>query len=83
MASEDIQAALETHLSSLPMEAGEADPGIIGDWIAVVSMVAVDDEGQPRAEYYLLMRGGNMLPHVAKGLLAEGLDQVDSRLSEE
>lgn len=82
MASEHndrIGQAIEEWVQSLPGE----DPGILGDWIVVASMVAVDEQGTPRCEYYLGFRGGTMLPHVAKGLLSEGMDQVELSRSED
>lgn len=82
MANEEIQQALEEHVLSLPRE-DPGDPGMIGDWVAVVSMVVVDEEGDPRTEYYLVMRGGAMLPHIVKGLLREGIDEASSRTRED
>jgi hypothetical protein len=77
MATEKIGQAIEEHIASLPDQTDGQGAGMLGDWIAVVSMVSVDDAGQPRTQYYLVMREGNMLPHVAKGLLYEGIDEAD------
>jgi hypothetical protein len=72
-----VQEALEEWVASLPMD-GPGDVGLLGDWLAVVSMVAVDADGQPATEYYLVMRDGSMLPHVARGILYQGLEEMDS-----
>jgi hypothetical protein len=71
-----LSEALETWVNSLPAEVIGEDIGMLGEWIAVVSMVSVDSEGDPRTEYYLAMRNGTMLPHVAIGLLYQGLEEV-------
>jgi hypothetical protein len=73
-----IGAAFEDWVHSLPSD-GSGESGILGDWVAVVAMVNVDAEGHPRVEYYLCMRDGSMLPHVGKGLLAEGIDLMDQQ----
>jgi hypothetical protein len=71
-ANEGIGQAIEKWVDSLPSIDGRS-PGILGDWICVAAMVAVDDEGDPRVEYYLALKNGTMLPHLATGLLHEGL----------
>lgn len=76
--SGNVGRALEEWVNGLP-RGDDGDIGMLGDWIAVVCMVAVDDEGQPRAEYYLAMKDGALLPHIAQGLLAEGMDQLERR----
>jgi hypothetical protein len=70
-----LSDALEQWVNSLPME-GDGDIGLLGEWIAVVTMVSVDEDGEPRAEYYLAMRNGTMLPHTALGLLHRGLYEI-------
>lgn len=70
-----VSKALEEWVAGLPFE-GDGDIGILGEWIAVVTMVTVDSEGDPKVEYYLAMRNGTLLPHIATGLLHEGLDQA-------
>lgn len=74
-ANEEIGQRLEQWVRELPSEDG-GDSGMLGDWMAVVSMVSVDDEGQPRVQYYLTMRGGTMLPHMLHGLLDIGKDLI-------
>ena len=73
--SSKVHDAIEGYIADLPSEDGE-DIGMLGDWLTVASMVTVDAEGQPRTQYYLIMRGGGMLPHVALGLLQVGVDEV-------
>lgn len=74
---DDIGQALEAWVSSLPFEGKPGEgPGILGDWIAVVAMVDVGPDGSPRAEYYVALRDGSMLGHVAKGLLRQGMDEL-------
>lgn len=82
MTTEDnqrVSQALEGWVQGLPNQTPGQGSGILGDWIAVVSMVAVSPEGHPVTEYYLCMKDGTMLPHIAKGLLYEGVDQVDAQ----
>lgn len=74
--NEAVGNALEGWVNSLPFE-GDWNPGILGDWVAVVCMVDVDSKGHPVCKYYLAMKEGNMLPHVIKGLLSQGLDEID------
>jgi hypothetical protein len=82
-AHDRIGEALESYVHSLPPgDAVDGDFGMLGDWCAVVAMVAVDDQGIPRVEYYLVMRDGNMLPHVVKGLLGEGIDLAIDRTTD-
>lgn len=75
-ANEAVSAALEAWVDSLPMDE-PGGKGILGEWIAVVCMVDIND-GVPGAQYYLAMRGGNMLPHTAEGLLRQGLTELAS-----
>ena len=82
IANQGIQAALENWIAALPFEGEGNSPGVMGDWIAIVCMVDVDPmDGKPKAQYYLTMRDGALLPHVAKGLLNEGMDQVEMQES--
>lgn len=76
--SAKVHAAIEAYIAALPDSDG-VDVGMLGDWLAVVSMVAVDDEGRPRTQYYLIMRDGSLLPHVALGLLQVGVDEVGEK----
>jgi hypothetical protein len=69
-----VGAALENWVTNLP-NADELEPGdigILGDWLAVVSMVRVNADGIPVTEYYLCMKDGTMLPHMALGMLQVG-----------
>jgi hypothetical protein len=76
-ANRGVAVALEEWVSKLPdrTEAG-GGVGMLGDWMAVVCMVDVREDGVPVCQYYLAMRDGNMLPHVAAGLLSRGLDEL-------
>jgi hypothetical protein len=74
-ANAQVARSLEEWVSSLPFEGG-GDVGVLGDWLAIVCMVSVDSEGDPRAEYYLCMKDGSLLPHVAEGLLAVAEQKV-------
>lgn len=75
-ANRAVAASLEQWVSSLPIEDAGGDIGILGDWMAIVTMVAVDEDGDPRAEYYLAMKDGTLLPHVAEGLLAVARQKI-------
>ncbi len=75
-ASQAIGASLEAWVNSLPSDDGES-VGILGDWVAVVCMVDVTPEGVPVANYYIALKDGQMLPHVAHGLLVRGADELD------
>jgi hypothetical protein len=82
VAREKVGEALEAWVNALPMvdrETVEKGIGILGDWVAVVCMVDVDEAGVPAANYYVVMRGGSMLPHVAHGLLDRGHTELDER----
>jgi hypothetical protein len=79
-----IGSDLEKWVNALPadeLSEGE-DVGILGDWIAVVSMVSVRSDGVPVTQYYLCMKGGNMLPHAAIGLLHIGAGLAESHTGE-
>lgn len=75
-ANDAISEAFEAWVGSLTDQTEGLGPGVLGDWLAVVSMVSVDSAGDPRVMYYLVMRNGTMLPHVAKGLLYQGLEEL-------
>jgi hypothetical protein len=68
--------ALEAWVNGLPDDdgavSGSGDIGVLGDWMAVVSMVRVSSEGVPVTEYYLCMKDGSMLPHMCLGLIEVG-----------
>jgi hypothetical protein len=75
--NEAIGQAFENWVGSLSDETEGRGFGMLGDWLAVVSMVVVDEEGDPRVKYYVALRDGSMLPHVAKGLLYQGLEELN------
>jgi len=77
---------LEKWVHGLPVDetvSGEGDIGVLGDWMAIVSMVRVNNEGVPVTEYYLCMKDGSMLPHTCLGLIEVGkaliMDQTGER----
>lgn len=74
--NEAISEALEGWVNHLEDQTEGQGCGVLGDWLAVVSMVTVDAEGQPRTRYYLAVKGGTMLPHVALGLLYQGIGEL-------
>jgi hypothetical protein len=80
-----VGAALENWVVNLPgdetIETG-AEVGMLGDWLAVVSMVRVSSEGSPVTEYYLCMKDGTMLPHMALGLLSVGNHLISDQTGE-
>lgn len=76
-ANEGIAQAIGAWVAALPPE-DEGDIGVLGDWVAVVSMVRVNEEGKPVTQYYLAMKGGSMLPHVLNGLLNQGLEEASA-----
>lgn len=82
-ANDAISAALEGWVASLEDGTEGQGPGVLGDWLAVVCMVDINSEGQPAAQYYLAMKGGAMLPHIAEGLLYRGIDELGSSTREE
>jgi len=78
MASEAVQrreraaklgAAIEEYLNGIEHEAG-----MLGDWLLVGSVVRVDEEGDPDAQYFVALSGGSMLQHHALGLLTKAED---------
>jgi hypothetical protein len=71
-----VGIALEQWVDSLEDHTEGQGIGMLGDWLAVVSMVDVRDDGVPVVNYYLAMRDGNMLPHVAEGMLRQGLKEM-------
>lgn len=75
-ANEAVTEALEGWVASLPFD-GDGGPGVMGDWIAVLSMVDVRADGTPMAQYYIAMKDGTMLPHIAGGLLRQGLIELE------
>lgn len=70
-----IGNALEAWVTSLLSVDGES-VGVIGDWVAVVAMVDVRSDGTPVAEYYVALKDGSLLPHVAAGLMSRGIDEL-------
>lgn len=67
-----IGQAIEKWVSELPWDSnGERNEGILGDWMAIACFVDVDSEGRPNANYYIAMRDGTLLPHVARGLIVQ------------
>jgi hypothetical protein len=79
--NEAISGAIEAWVASLPFE-GDGDIGVLGDWVSVVCMVRVNDEGEPVAHYYLGFKNGTSLPHVAEGLLRQGLLELNPNIVE-
>jgi hypothetical protein len=82
---DEIGSKLEGWVNSLPSDEtveNAGDIGIIGDWIAVVSMVRVNAEGIPVTEYYLCMKDGTLLPHIALGLIRIGNHLVVNQTGE-
>jgi hypothetical protein len=83
-ASDAIGAALEKWVEVLPFAADSSGGiGVLGDWVAVVCMMDVNEEGQPVAQYYLAMKNGSSLPHTVDGLLRQGLSEMASNTSED
>jgi hypothetical protein len=77
--------ALESWVHGLPPDegvSGEGDIGMIGDWIAIVSMVRVNEDGIPVTEYYMCMKDGTLLPHMALGLLSVGNHLIANQTAE-
>lgn len=74
--SEAVARSLEEWVAALPEEETGTDVGVLGDWLVIVSMVRVEADGQAVTQYYLTMKGGGMLPHVARGLLHQGLHEL-------
>lgn len=79
-----VGQAIEEWVTGLPWE-GEGPPnvGVLGDWLAVACFVSVDSQGRPNAQYYLAMRDGSLLPHVAKGLIVEASEQLPGLRNDE
>ena len=77
-ANRAIGESIERWVDSLPFEGEAGGTGILGDWIAVVCMVDVNAEGAPAAKYYLAMKDGTMLPHIAEGLLNQGISELSA-----
>jgi hypothetical protein len=71
-----VQDALEAWVHSLEDQTEGKGPGIVGDWVAVMTMVDVTPDGHPVAQYYVAMKGRSMLPHVVEGLLQKGIDEL-------
>jgi hypothetical protein len=68
------QAVQATHevLEQFVMDQGFE--GMLGDWIVFGSVVKVDEDGDPDAQYFVAMTGGSLLQHVALGLVEKGKD---------
>lgn len=75
-ANAHISEALEAWIAALPDETEGQGIGVLGDWLAVVAMVNVDEQGDARVQYYVALKGGTMLPHIAEGLLRQGLREL-------
>lgn len=70
-----VGEAIERWVNDLPKET-DAGVGILGDWVAIACFVDVDSEGRPNAQYYVAMRDGTLLPHVAHGLLEQAAEEL-------
>lgn len=77
-ANSAVGQALNEWVAALPDEEPDTDIGVLGDWLAVISMVRVNEHGQPVTQYYVTMRGGTMLPQVALGLLHQGIQETNA-----
>lgn len=77
--SNNIGRAIEEWVGELD---GEVDRGVLGDWLTIACYVSVDSKGNPTAQYYIAMRDGNLLPHVAEGLLVRAEAELDGLRSE-
>lgn len=75
-ANQAIGDAVEAWVNTLEDETDGQGPGVLGDWVVVACMVDVKD-GVPVGNYYVAMKTGNMLPHVAQGLLSRGIDELE------
>lgn len=75
-ANRAIAASIEEWVGSLRDETDGDGPGILGDWMTIACMVSVNEDGIPMAKYYLGMKDGAMLPHVAKGMLYQALEEL-------
>lgn len=53
---------------------GQEFEGMLGDWMLIGSVVHVDDDGDPDAEYFVALSGGSMLQHIVLGLIAKAED---------
>jgi hypothetical protein len=69
-ANERVQTAIKEYLQLLGLPADE----VMGDWMAIVSSVGWDEEGDPKNAYYLIFANGALQEHVGLGLLAKAQD---------
>jgi hypothetical protein len=77
--SNAIGKAIEKWVTELPWEGEEPrNEGMLGDWLAIACFVSVDGEGRPNAQYYIAMKDGTLLPHVAHGLLTQAEEELPS-----
>lgn len=74
-----VGEAIEKWVNDLPWDGeGPRNEGMLGDWLAIACFVSVDSEGRPNAQYYVAMKDGTLLPHVAHGLLAQAAEELPS-----
>lgn len=78
-----VGKAIEQWLANLPWEGeGPRDIGFLGDWLAIACFTSVDAAGHPTAQYYLAMKDGTLLPHVALGLLEQAAEEIPNMRNE-
>ena len=74
-----VGEAIEKWVYDLPAcEHGNAEQGMLGDWMAIACFVSVDSDGRPNAQYYIAMKDGTLLPHAVHGLLAQAREELPS-----
>lgn len=70
-----IHKAIEEYMADYHID------GIAGDWVLIGAAMTVDDEGDPDCQYFIAMKDGTLLQHVALGLLLKAkevlADQVE------
>lgn len=55
---------------------GFPENDLLGDFIVISCGVALADDMTPISAYWLTFSEETMLPHIARGLLAEGMDRL-------
>ena len=58
-----IHEAIEKYMADYRID------GVAGDWVLIGTAMSVDDEGDPDCQYFIAMKDGTLLQHVAIGLL--------------
>lgn len=72
-----VQSAVQEYMDDYGFE------GIAGDWLLIGTSLTVDAEGDPDCEYFVAMKDGTLLQHVALGLLAKGEDVLSNEVEGE